>query len=678
MKKNKILRATLFALLTMSLVSCATVKGEKGDQGEQGLPGEKGDKGDPGKDGENGKDGEDGKDGSLWLTGNGFPSSSIGKEGDMYLDTSNGDVYQKTSTGWILKINIKGEDGKDGTNGSSASTYYPTTILPSNYGYVIPSKASAKAGEEITYRIELNRSVNKDAIPLGLKIYENRLNTGTIEFVDSRTQEVTLKMKEGGLVVQPIFSYYYKPITTTIEDLIEKEEEYYNNDNSFDNVNNTYIVEGYIKEFGMYDDFNKPSNSSKIYGNFYLSDEKGNTIHIYGCSFNEHSLYNTLAENGNKYNNRYEYAKDFADENNNPKLTIGDYVKLEVINGRNQEGGVSYEGRILDYRKEDNKVENATLENLHDLKINEPFKIKAKISPYNASYDNLTYEIIDNDKIADLYKVDNYYVINPLKSGSITIKINIDGVSYEQEITIKNETQQNYRLNEVFTNYKQYLNEYIWIDGLYRGNYGDSSDSGIFIGEKDKMIQVYGTNRYLDDDNKELDINAKVSSLGRVAFYHGSLELKDPLNYEIIDENDENAPNFEDVEVLDYSSKDSLRDLYTFDGEYGFREIIVKGYIANLSINQTYGTVSFDIELNKGDAGYSNGQGSVYITTDSRYDSKKLINEVINRGEGSLIKIKGNIEFTFNDGIYFHEADEPSSNSYSGQAFGIINFDIIE
>ena len=57
-----------------------------------------------------------------WLTGTADPNSSLGKQGDMYLRTSNYDVFKKTSsTSWTLQGNIKGVDGKG--IASSSITY---------------------------------------------------------------------------------------------------------------------------------------------------------------------------------------------------------------------------------------------------------------------------------------------------------------------------------------------------------------------------------------------------------------------------------------------------------------------------------------------------------------------------------------------------------------------------
>lgn len=55
--------------------------------------------------------------GSSWFDGAGTPSSGLGVNGDYYLNTSNGDVYEKAGGTWTLVGNIKGPAGTNGTNG---------------------------------------------------------------------------------------------------------------------------------------------------------------------------------------------------------------------------------------------------------------------------------------------------------------------------------------------------------------------------------------------------------------------------------------------------------------------------------------------------------------------------------------------------------------------------------
>lgn len=74
----------------------------KGDKGDKGDKGEKGDKG---------------NDGKSLLTGNGEPSSSLGNDGDSYLDLDTWKYYSKANGSWSYAGSIKGSDGSDGNNG---------------------------------------------------------------------------------------------------------------------------------------------------------------------------------------------------------------------------------------------------------------------------------------------------------------------------------------------------------------------------------------------------------------------------------------------------------------------------------------------------------------------------------------------------------------------------------
>ena len=65
--------------------------------------------------------GEDGEDGSLWHSGSGSPSSTLGAVGDWYFRTANGHVFEKTAAAtWTFRRDITGPEGlagQDGQNG---------------------------------------------------------------------------------------------------------------------------------------------------------------------------------------------------------------------------------------------------------------------------------------------------------------------------------------------------------------------------------------------------------------------------------------------------------------------------------------------------------------------------------------------------------------------------------
>ena len=49
---------------------------------------------------QNGQDGKDGADGAAWLTGTESPTAAQGKNGDLYLDTDDYILYQKSGDQW--------------------------------------------------------------------------------------------------------------------------------------------------------------------------------------------------------------------------------------------------------------------------------------------------------------------------------------------------------------------------------------------------------------------------------------------------------------------------------------------------------------------------------------------------------------------------------------------------
>lgn len=80
-----------------------------GGAGAQGLPG------------------TNGTNGATWYEGSGAPASALGSNNDLYLNTENGDVYQKQSGAWAKVGNIEGPSGINGTNGA---TWYEGSSVP--------------------------------------------------------------------------------------------------------------------------------------------------------------------------------------------------------------------------------------------------------------------------------------------------------------------------------------------------------------------------------------------------------------------------------------------------------------------------------------------------------------------------------------------------------------------
>ncbi len=68
-----------------------------------------------------GANGTPGTIGAKWFNGAGAPAAATGLDGDYYLDTGNGDVYEKFGGTWTKIGNIKGANGTNGTNGTNGA-----------------------------------------------------------------------------------------------------------------------------------------------------------------------------------------------------------------------------------------------------------------------------------------------------------------------------------------------------------------------------------------------------------------------------------------------------------------------------------------------------------------------------------------------------------------------------
>lgn len=103
----------------MSARGAAGLRGPKGDTGDTGPAGATGPQGPAGADGSGSGSGS----GSVWFHGSGVPSDAIGADGDYYLNTANGDVFQHGgSVGWNFAGNIKGATGDTGPQGAAGAT----------------------------------------------------------------------------------------------------------------------------------------------------------------------------------------------------------------------------------------------------------------------------------------------------------------------------------------------------------------------------------------------------------------------------------------------------------------------------------------------------------------------------------------------------------------------------
>ncbi len=97
-------------------------QGPQGPNGDTGPTGPQGAVGLTGATGATGPQGAPGTPGALWREGTGAPSSSLGADGDFYLDGATGNVYQRVSGSYSFAANIEGPQGKQGATGATGAT----------------------------------------------------------------------------------------------------------------------------------------------------------------------------------------------------------------------------------------------------------------------------------------------------------------------------------------------------------------------------------------------------------------------------------------------------------------------------------------------------------------------------------------------------------------------------
>jgi hypothetical protein len=98
-------------------------QGPAGPTGPTGATGAQGPQGAAGSNGTNGTNGSNGARGSLWYEGSGAPGTISGQaNGDFYLNTANGDVWELVAGTWTNEGNIKGATGSTGAAGPTGPT----------------------------------------------------------------------------------------------------------------------------------------------------------------------------------------------------------------------------------------------------------------------------------------------------------------------------------------------------------------------------------------------------------------------------------------------------------------------------------------------------------------------------------------------------------------------------
>jgi hypothetical protein len=71
----------------------------------------------------------------VWHVGAGAPAGGLGVNGDFYLNSSNGDVYQKAAGVWGVVDNLTGPTGANGANGAAGAAGADFAAAYATLGY---------------------------------------------------------------------------------------------------------------------------------------------------------------------------------------------------------------------------------------------------------------------------------------------------------------------------------------------------------------------------------------------------------------------------------------------------------------------------------------------------------------------------------------------------------------
>lgn len=133
-------------------------------------------------------DGVDGRDGEQWFTGAGTPGAGTGQDGDFYLDTGNGDVYEKAAGAWGSAImNLTGPAGPAGAAGADGAGA-PEAVAQTGHGFAVgdPIRHNGTSYVKSTADTEAN------AVVAGIVVIVTDANNFTMQTVGKVTSLTAL------------------------------------------------------------------------------------------------------------------------------------------------------------------------------------------------------------------------------------------------------------------------------------------------------------------------------------------------------------------------------------------------------------------------------------------------------------------------------------------------------
>lgn len=140
--------------------------------------------------------GTNGTNGSVWRNGSGAPSNSLGANGDYYLNTTNSDVYLKSTGTYSIVTNIKGATGNNGANGKGITSITKTGTSGLADTYTITYTDASTTTFTVTNGADGNFVNVQDLTKTTSFILQSTDNKKTL-FVENGASDITITVPSG-------------------------------------------------------------------------------------------------------------------------------------------------------------------------------------------------------------------------------------------------------------------------------------------------------------------------------------------------------------------------------------------------------------------------------------------------------------------------------------------------